>query len=321
MNYLKVDNYIINVPLINIVNDLKYKYTSRKLNSVTDKGTEIVLTCVNKDHSNGCEQNPDAHINLDSSKAPFGWYHCFACGLSSSFVGFIQHYFECSYDYAKEWLIKNYGILAEEKILMDNPIDLRKKQATYLDESVLDQYQNWTPYFLKRRISREVCENFKLRYDPKYRQVIFPVYDIKGRLKMLAKRSIDSKIFYLDKNQEKEVYGLNIVQKNNINTVLITEGPFDMLSGWTHGIPTVATLGNISDYQIAQINSSCITTLYLGFDNDTYGQKFADLLKNRLDKRILLIDVALPKNKKDLNDLTDDDWQDIINKYFLDAKF
>ena len=78
MNYLKVDNYIINVPLINIVNDLKYKYTSRKLNSVTDKGTEIVLTCVNKDHSNGCEQNPDAHINLDSSKAPFGWYHCFA---------------------------------------------------------------------------------------------------------------------------------------------------------------------------------------------------------------------------------------------------
>ena len=321
MNYLKVDNYIINVPLINIVNDLKYKYTSRKLNSVTDKGTEIVLTCVNKDHSNGCEQNPDAHINLDSSKAPFGWYHCFACGLSCSFVGFIQHYFECSYDYAKEWLIKNYGILAEEKILMDNPIDLRKKQATYLDESILDQYQNWTPYFLKRRISREVCENFKLRYDPKYRQVIFPVYDIKGRLKMLAKRSIDSKIFYLDKNQEKEVYGLNIVQKNNINTVLITEGPFDMLSGWTHGIPTVATLGNISDYQIAQINSSCITTLYLGFDNDTYGQKFADLLKNRLDKRILLIDVTLPKNKKDLNDLTDDDWQDIINKYFLDAKF
>ena len=204
---------------------------------------------------------------------------------------------------------------------MDNPIDLRKKQATYLDESILDQYQNWTPYFLKRRISREVCENFKLRYDPKYRQVIFPIYDIKGRLKMLAKRSIDSKIFYLDKNQEKEVYGLNIVQKNNINTVLITEGPFDMLSGWTHGIPTVATLGNISDYQIAQINNSCITTLYLGFDNDAYGQKFTDLLKNRLDKRILLIDVTLPKNKKDLNDLTDDDWQDIINKYFLDAKF
>ena len=94
-----------------------------------------------------------------------------------------------------------------------------------------------------------------------------------------------------------------------------------MLSGWTHGIPTVATLGNISDYQIAQINNSCITTLYLGFDNDAYGQKFADLLKNRLDKRILLIDVTLPKNKKDLNDLTDDDWQQIINKYFLDAKF
>ena len=44
MNYLKVDNYIINVPLINIVNDLKYKYTSHKLNSVTDKGREIVLT-------------------------------------------------------------------------------------------------------------------------------------------------------------------------------------------------------------------------------------------------------------------------------------
>lgn len=323
MSYLKIDNYIIEKPLIDIVNDLKLKYPSRKLNSVQEKGSEIVLTCVNKDHSGGMEQNPDAHINLDSSKAAYGWYHCFACGASCSFIGFIQYYFESTYEYAKNWLITNYGIQAEEAVIVDEPIQIKNnnRNYNYLDESILDQYQNWTPYFSKRKISREMCENFKLRYDPKYRQAIFPVYDIKGRLKMLAKRSIDSKIFYLDKDQEKEIYALNIIQKNNIKQAIITEGPFDCLSGWCHGIPSIATLGAISDYQIEQLNKSCLTILYLGFDNDNAGKKFASIIKNKVNNRIITIELQLPNDKKDLNELSEEDWNNLIDKYFINTDF
>lgn len=321
MKYLRVDNYIIETPLIDIIRRLQIVLTNGKLKDVKESATDIAVTCPNDAHSGGREHHPDCRINIDetNTSVPYGYFHCFACQVSGTFVKFVAHCFSSSEDFAKHWLIEHYGTATEEKILIDDFIDINKahKKSRQLDESILDQYQTWTPYLAKRGLSREMCTNFKVRYDPKYRQVIFPIYDMRGRLKMLAKRNIDTKVFYMDKDQEKEVYGLNIIQKNNISNCIITEGPFDMLTGWTHGIPTIATLGTISNYQIEQINKSCIKVLYLAFDNDTAGERFASILKAKLDKRILVIDINLPKHRKDLNDLSQEEWQAIINNYFI----
>ena len=197
---------------------------------------------------------------------------------------------------------------------MGEPIVLNRNKGIkkHLDESILDQYQTWNPYLAKRKLSREICELFKVRYDPKYRQVIFPAYDIKGNLVMLTKRSIDTKSFYLDKDVEKPVYCLDYVMKNNIKTVLITEGPFDCLTGWEYGFPTIATFGKISDYQIEQINKSCINIIYAAFDNDAAGRSFLETLKRKLTKRIIVIETKFPANKKDVNDLSKEELQEII---------
>ena len=197
---------------------------------------------------------------------------------------------------------------------MGEPIVLNRNKGIkkHLDESILDQYQTWNPYLAKRKLSREICELFKVRYDPKYRQVIFPAYDMNGNLVMLAKRSIDVKSFYLDKDVEKPVYCLDYVMKNNIKTVLITEGPFDCLTGWEYGFPTIATFGKISDYQIEQINKSCINIIYAAFDNDTAGRSFLETLKRKLTKRIIIIETKFPAWRKDLNDLTKEELQEII---------
>ena len=44
------------------------------------------------------------------------------------------------------------------------------------------------------------------------------------------------------------------------------------------------------------------------FDNDPWGNKFLTYLKDRLDKRILLVEVQLPFGRKDINDLSKDEF-------------
>lgn len=314
MRQLIIDNYVINKPIEEILTLLKLSLTNGKLKDIENKGDDILVTCPH--HDGGHEKTPACNIYIgNDTKLPYGYFNCFVCGEKGSFLKFVAECFDAPESYAKAWLLKNFGgELVAKNLFMGEPIVLNRNKGIkkHLDESILDQYQTWNPYLAKRKLSREICELFKVRYDPKYRQVIFPAYDMKGNLVMLAKRSIDVKSFYLDKDVEKPVYCLDYVMKNNIKTVLITEGPFDCLTGWEYGFPTIATFGKISDYQIEQINKSCINIIYAAFDNDAAGRSFLETLKRKLTKRIIVIETKFPVGRKDLNDLTKEELQEII---------
>ena len=314
MRQLIIDNYVINKPIEEILTLLKLSLTNDKLKDIENKGDDILVTCPH--HDGGHEKTPACNIYIgNDTKLPYGYFNCFVCGEKGSFLKFVAECFDAPESYAKAWLLKNFGgELVAKNLFMGEPIVLNRNKGIkkHLDESILDQYQTWNPYLAKRKLSREICELFKVRYDPKYRQVIFPAYDMNGNLVMLAKRSIDVKSFYLDKDVEKPVYCLDYVMKNNIKTVLITEGPFDCLTGWEYGFPTIATFGKISDYQIEQINKSCINIIYAAFDNDAAGRSFLETLKRKLTKRIIIIETKFPAWRKDLNDLTKEELQEII---------
>lgn len=314
MRQLIIDNYVINKPIEEILTLLKLSLTNGKLKDIENKGDDILVTCPH--HDGGYEKTPACNIYIgNDTKLPYGYFNCFVCGEKGSFLKFVAECFDAPESYAKAWLLENFGgELIAKNLFMGEPIVLNRNKGIkkHLDESILDQYQTWNPYLAKRKLSREICELFKVRYDPKYRQVIFPAYDMNGNLVMLAKRSIDVKSFYLDKDVEKPVYCLDYVMKNNIKTVLITEGPFDCLTGWEYGFPTIATFGKISDYQIEQINKSCINIIYAAFDNDAAGRSFLETLKRKLTKRIIVIETKFPAWRKDLNDLTKEELQEII---------
>ena len=316
MRQLIIDNYVINKPIEEILTLLKLSLTNGKLKDIENKGDNILVTCPH--HDGGHEKTPACNIYIgNDTKLPYGYFNCFVCGEKGSFLKFVAECFDAPESYAKAWLLKNFGgELVAKNLFMGEPIVLNRNKGIkkHLDESILDQYQTWNPYLAKRKLSREICELFKVRYDPKYRQVIFPAYDMNGNLVMLTKRSIDTKSFYLDKHVEKPVYCLDYVMKNNIKTVLITEGPFDCLTGWEYGFPTIATFGKISDYQIEQINKSCINIIYAAFDNDAAGRSFLETLKRKLTKRIIIIETKFPAWRKDLNDLTKEELQEIIKK-------
>ena len=75
----------------------------------------------------------------------------------------------------------------------------------------------------ERHLSKEVVDRFQIGYDKRIQAITFPVYDEKGKLVMVTKRSVLSKRFYIPSGVDKPVYLLNEAIKNNLTTVYVTE--------------------------------------------------------------------------------------------------
>lgn len=319
MRVLRIDNYIIEVPLFEVVMQLRMALTNGKLHEIkswSEGDDNIVVTCPNRNHKGGREHSAAMNIYVgENSEIPYGFCKCWACDFQCSFVGFVAECFECSEDFAKHWLINKFGILSSSNIITDSPIVLKqKKTSAKLPANYLDNLQNWHPYLAQRKLSREVCELFKIKYDPVTSQIVFPCFDIAGNIIMAPRRSIVYKNFYLDKDQDKPVYCLDFIIKNNITTAMICEGPFDVLTCYTYGYPAIGTWGNPSPTQIEAINRSPIKVLYMAMDNDAYGRKFANIIKAGLDPRIIVKDVHWPVGKKDANELTFEEFNNVMTE-------
>lgn len=318
MGILRIDKYVINTPIIDILQRLKMSLVNGKLRDIKPGIDNIVVTC--PVHSGGVENTAACNIYIgDSHSIEYGYYRCFVCESQGSFVDFVSHCFDRSKEFAKDWLISTFGTLAEDYISIGEPINIYKRKQNinkYLSVSELDKYQNWHPYLAQRKLSRQICEQFKIKYDPYWRQIIFPVFDKNNNLITLLKRSIDTKTFYIEKSISKPLYGFDQILKNNIKTAVVTEGLIDTLLGNQYGMPTFGTLGKPSDEQISQINNSDLTTLYLMFDNDEAGRSFKKMFHEKISNRIFLVDVDITTPYKDIGDLT----ADLFWKYINEAK-
>ena len=308
MQRILIDNYLIETPISKIIELLRISLTNGKLKDVQDKSDDIVVSC--PFHSGGQEEHGSCFIRKKD-----GVFHCFGCGEKGSFLKFVAECFDAPESYAKAWLLKNFGgKLVAKNLFMGEPIVLNRNKGIkkQLDESILDQYQTWNPYFNQRKLTRETAQKFNLRYDPKYRQVIFPYYNEKGQLITLLKRSIDTKTFFIETGITKPVYGINKIFQDNIRTCVLTEGLFDCLLANQYGMPTIATLGNPSIEQFELINKSPLSTIYLMFDNDNAGRSFNEKAHKYLSKRLFIIDVNII-GKKDIGELSYDEFWKFIN--------
>ena len=311
MRILRVDNYIIETPLYEIVNKLKLALTNGKLREIKSWS---VGDDNNRHHKGGREHSAAMNIYVgDNSNIPYGFCKCWACDFQCSFVYFVAECFECSEDFAKNWLISNFGILAGSTVITDSDIVIKPKKASAkLPQALLSNLQTWHPYLAERKLSREVCELFKVRYDPVTSQIVFPCFDVAGNILMAPRRSIVYKNFYLDSDQDKPVYCLDYIIKNNISTAMICEGPFDVLTCYTYGYPAIGTFGNPSPSQINAINKSPIKVLYLAMDNDSAGRRMANTIRAGLDPRIIIKEVQWPNGVKDPNELSYEDFQKVM---------
>jgi DNA primase len=318
--YLTIDNYVIDTPLKEILENVRLGLTNGKLKVIQDSGSNLLVTCPT--HKDGLENEPSCYVYVgeDTPTLKYGSYHCFTCGDSGSFEKFLATAMDTTVNKAKFWLIKNYGKLANNDVdrqldasskliqsLLDNLT--HKEENNYLDESCLDNLESYHPYMARRKITREIAEKFKVKYNPSSQYIIFPVWDENDNLVMLTKRSTIQKKFLIEKDKEKPVYLLNYIIKNNITKICVCESQINALTLWGLGIPAVALFGTGTKHQYDVLNHSGVRQYYLCFDGDDAGFKGSERFHKNVQGYIK--DVKVPLGK-DINDLDEDTIWDLI---------
>lgn len=309
MKQLTVDDYIITTPLTTILDDIHDALNGSKLKVREKKGDNILVTC--PFHNDGQEEHPSCGIYIGNKNAAYGTFNCFTCGKKGSFPYFVAMCFDSSLEYAKSWLIQRYGVKDTEIAGDFEELDfsfLEKEAPKYLDESVLDGMQSYHPYMDKRKLTRKVCEMFKVKYDPKTECLVFPVWDEAGNLCLLTRRSVVSKMFLIDKDKEKPVYLMNQIRSMGLDTVVVCESQINALTLWGWGVPAVATFGcNVTDKQMDIFNHSGLRHVILAFDGDEAGRKGTRKFIQKVRDGIL-VDVCILPPGKDVNDLTKEEY-------------
>ena len=314
MPYLRVNNRIINTPLLEIVKIIQSQLYNGKLKVIKNRGDNIRVTC--PFHKGGLENKASADIYIGDKNdiLDYGWFKCFTCGEQGPFYKFVAECFDISEASAKHWLIENFADSEIEYTVDLPPMDFSKKKPEFIPEAILETFESFHPYMIQRKLSKRIIEVFEVKYDSNTKCLVFPVRDEFGRLVSLIRRSVEDKTFIIEKDTEKPLYLMHYMKKNNIQKCMITEGPIDALTACTYGFPCIATLGAISEHQIDLINKSSIRVLYTMFDNDVAGKRFEQKLMNKIRKDILVIHVPIPfANKKDINDLSQEEFDYCVN--------
>lgn len=118
-------------------------------------------------------------------------------------------------------------------------------------------------------------------------------------------------MFIIDSNKEKPIYLLNYIKEKHLKEMTICESQINALTCWSWGIPAVATFGcNVTPKQIDIINKSGLNHIYICFDGDSAGKKGTAKLISNLKKSIF-VDVIVMPNGKDVNDLTETEFNSL----------
>ena len=310
------DNVSIDIDLLQVIQDLKQE--TGKLDDIRQVGEDVRITCPY--HAGGHEEHPSASVYVGKSTDTLknGTWHCFTCNSKGSFINFVATTLEVSEESAKEWLKHKYHNLVKIDVI---PIELEKidlsKPKSYklrIDDS---DYQSFHPYMVKRHLNQSICERFNVKYDPLTKSLVFPVYDLNDELVFETRRSVNTKEFFIPRGVEKPLYLLNEVLKINPPFVIITEGQIDALTSWSYRVPAIATMGAISQNQIEMLNSVGLHCLVTMFDNDSAGRRFTKTILNKIRKDMFLINIEIKNNKKDINDLTESEFNEYLNEQGL----
>lgn len=303
---IKLDNYLFDISIEDILNKLQTQLLNGKLSRFRRTSSGIKVQC--PIHSSGKEEHESCYINDD------GIWHCFTCQSKGYIDKFISSCFdENNSDYGKKWLLNNF----EFKDISDSNLDLEPivlntvNKNNFLDMHVVDNMQSWHPYMIKRKLSRDICEKFKVKYDPKSECIVFPVWDENNNLVMLTRRSVNNKNFFIDKNKEKPVYLLNEIKNKHITTVIICESQINALYAWSLGYPAVALFGTGTKHQYEVLNKSGIRNYILAFDGDDAGKRGIDRFINNIRNDVFITTLNIPKNK-DLNDLSEIEIKNLL---------
>ena len=311
---LIVKNRIIRTPITTMLEKLKQDTPYDYLNYIgKQRGDDVKIQC--PFHNMGQEKHPSCHVyaKYDNPKIYYGTVHCFTCNKRVPFYSMVGYCLDGDDDVGKQWLVDNFGdTFLDEDLFLDEIVFEDKKPQKYLDESILEKYNQYHPYMTERKLTPYILKLCKVGYDSETNALTFPVWDSKNNLLFITRRCVDKKLFILPENIEKPVYLLNLVINQNYPFVVVCEGQIDALVSWSYGIPAVALFGAATtDYQIAQLKKSGIRNFVLCYDNDEAGRHGATRFKRLMNNNVLITDILMPVGK-DIADCSYDEYMNIL---------
>ncbi|MFA4904951.1 MAG: CHC2 zinc finger domain-containing protein [Candidatus Margulisiibacteriota bacterium] len=235
-------------------------------------------------------------------------FHCFGCGKGGNLFTFVMEMEKVNFAEAVEILADKLGIKLEKtggsgisKSEKDKLFE-QAESACKLYESSLDKNNAARKYLAGRKLQPETIQKFRLGYDQNGDRVMFPIFDIRGRVVGFSGRALggngpkylnspDSPIFY----KGGTLYGLNFakdaIKKNNF--ALLVEGNVDLVTCHQAGVTNaVAPLGTALTADHAKLLARHGETVVLAYDSDAAGlaaaERVTEILKEAGSKvRIL----------------------------------
>ena len=314
-----INNTPIGAELLDLLTELSTQLAINNiplLRQLKDTPDNIMVQCPY--HKNGQERKPSAGI-----KKSDGTFHCFTCGETHSLQEVISFCFGYTDDlvgaFGWNWILKNFlTINVEER--KDIGLDCSRSGnntnsmdcESYVTEEELDSYRVYHNYMWKRKMTPEVVDIFDIGYDSQTQTITFPVRDRKGNCLFIARRSVNTKFFNYPSGVEKPVYGLyELYQlKEFPKEVIICESMIDCIYFWTINKYAIALNGLGNELQFKQLNQMPCRKFILCTDNDEAGMKARTRLRRNIRNK-LITEYVLPKCRKDANDCTLEELQNL----------
>ena len=313
-----VDNKPVYEDVVSVIKKLKAELEQKGIIRFRDmklSGDNLMVTCPNKNHSNGNERRPSCGILVrDKGTSRAGSVHCFTCGYIASLEELVSDCFGYmdKGKFGKEWLIRNfvtYELDGRKFKLEFNREEQSKAEAEYVSEEELAKYRYVHPYMYRRKLTDEVIEIFDVGYDRARDCITFPVRDINGNTLFVGTRQVKYKQFIYPKGSTKPVYGLYEIKDKPIDRLWICESQFNALTCWVYGEYGVALMGTGDSYQYEQLRDIPCRTMILALDPDEAGNKGCKKLFKALDNKTCYR-AKVPVGK-DINDLTKEEFDNL----------
>ena len=297
----------------------KIEEIKRQTDIVDVVGRCVQLKKLGKNYRGLCpfhsEKNPSFYVNPEK-----GIYYCFGCNKGGNAINFLMEYEKLDFPDAIKRLAANLGIE------IDTTRGLRYKELYEANELACQFYaqclsrdigRRGQEYLIRRNIKLDKLQDFRLGYapasgglttfmrqkgvaPPRLQQaglvstnrelfrdrVIFPIFNLSGRIIGFGGRGIDDHIQpkYLNSPETpifkkgEGLYGLyqSREQIRSTSEVMLVEGYFDLLSIYQHGFDNIcAPLGTSLTEQQALLLSRFARKGIILFDGDLSGIKAA----------------------------------------------
>ena len=252
------------------------EYISQYVN-LTLKGQEYVgLSPFTNEKTPSFFVNPDKHL----------WY-CFSCGEGGTIIQFVRKYHKVSYEQAVKMIASwAHIMLTNEEPMLKIIRHYKKKEEELtireeLPSDIMNKFKDITiQSWIKEGIPREILEKYSVKYDDNACRIVFPVWDINGKLINIKGRAAHPRwkdfgmakyIYYypLGKNDFFWGYHWHLQDVLAKNEIILVEGEKSVMKLEACGINNAVAMAtsHLSKAQ-AQILMKLHTNIVVALDKD-----------------------------------------------------